>query len=199
MSGRIIIESTGPKTQTVAGVVELLKFLNRAYEPLPEVVDLSDGLKLSLSSRKDCYYTQYLDHGGHSWGCTCKAGSFNRPCRHVKRFYARRVSTISSRSMIDTINAHDDAKAARLAEARAKTEESRQQARAYQARMRAAKAKPDQAEEESPVAGGAKRLAKPVDSVRPTGKWAGGHNGPVSDLLEDMKAEGYEMSFEAED
>jgi hypothetical protein len=27
---------------------------------------------------------------------------------------------------------------------------------------------------------GTKRLAKPpVDSIRPTGKWAGGHNGPV--------------------
>lgn len=29
---------------------------------------------------------------------------------------------------------------------------------------------------------GAKRLAKPpVDSIRPTGKWAGGHNGPVQE------------------
>jgi hypothetical protein len=37
------------------------------------------------------------------------------------------------------------------------------------------------------------------DSIRPTGKWPGGHNGPVSDLLEDMKEQGYEMSFEAED
>ncbi len=32
-----------------------------------------------------------------------------------------------------------------------------------------------------------------TDSIRPTGKWAGGHNGPVSDLLE-----GYETSFEAD-
>jgi hypothetical protein len=46
---------------------------------------------------------------------------------------------------------------------------------------------------------GAKRLARPpVDSIRPTGKW-NGHNGPVSDLLEDMKKQGYEMSFEAVD
>ncbi len=46
---------------------------------------------------------------------------------------------------------------------------------------------------------GAKRLARPVDSIRPTGKWVGGHNGPVSDLLEDMKKQGYEMSFKPED
>jgi hypothetical protein len=152
MSGKLIYEGESPKTQTVAGVVELLKFLNRAYEPLPEVVDLSEGLKLSLSSRKDCYYTQYLDHGGYIWECTCKAGSFNRPCRHVKPLYARRVSTISPRSMIDTINAHNDAKAARVAEARAKTEESRQQARAYQARMRAVEAKSaEETEDDEPL------------------------------------------------
>jgi hypothetical protein len=44
---------------------------------------------------------------------------------------------------------------------------------------------------------GAKRLARPVDSIRPTEKWHG-HNGPVSDLLEEMKEQGYEMSFEAD-
>lgn len=30
---------------------------------------------------------------------------------------------------------------------------------------------------------GAKRLARPVDSIRPTGKWAGGHNGPVLEMV----------------
>jgi hypothetical protein len=151
MSGRILLEPSCPVTQTVEAAIMLLKFLNRPCEPLPEVIDLSEGLKLSLSSRKDCYYTQYLDHGGHSWGCTCKAGSFNRPCRHVKSIYASQVSTVSSQSMSDALILHEDAKAARLAEARSKTEESRQQARAYQARMRAVKAKPDQdqTEEES--------------------------------------------------
>jgi hypothetical protein len=29
---------------------------------------------------------------------------------------------------------------------------------------------------------GAKRLARPVDSIRPAGKWAGGHNGPVLEV-----------------
>jgi len=43
-------------------------------------------------------------------------------------------------------------------------EASRAQARAYQARQRAARLKPTEQQ---------------VDSIRPPGKWAGGHNGPV--------------------
>lgn len=30
---------------------------------------------------------------------------------------------------------------------------------------------------------GAKKLAKPVDSIRPTGKWPGGRNGPVDEIM----------------
>jgi len=52
---------------------------------------------------------------------------------------------------------------------------------------------------------GAKRLARPVDSIRPTGKWHG-HNGPVApeearpkSLLQEMEAEGYKTSFEPEE
>ncbi len=41
-------------------------------------------------------------------------------------------------------------------------------------------------------------MADVLDGIRPTAKWVGGHNGPVSDLQEDMKAQGYEMSFEAD-
>lgn len=53
---------------------------------------------------------------------------------------------------------------------------------------------------------GPKRLARPpVDSIRPEGKWPGGFNGPVNmpedrpkTILEEMKEQGYEMSFEAD-
>jgi hypothetical protein len=46
--------------------------------------------------------------------------------------------------------------------------------------------------------------AKVQDSIKPVGKWAGGHNGPVpldmpgGDLLKQMEKAGYEMSFEAD-
>jgi len=47
-------------------------------------------------------------------------------------------------------------------------EASRAQARAYQARQRAARLKPTEQQ---------------VDSIRPAGKWAGGHNGPVLEVV----------------
>lgn len=54
-------------------------------------------------------------------------------------------------------------------------ESSRAQAKAYQARQRELRAKRGVSTEEPTE--GARRLA------RPTGKWAGGHNGPVEDAI----------------
>jgi hypothetical protein len=38
--------------------------------------------RLTLSSKKDCYYYYY--YYTSSEGCTCKAGTYGRICRHMK-------------------------------------------------------------------------------------------------------------------
>jgi hypothetical protein len=55
---------------------------------------------------------------------------------------------------------------------------SRTQARAYQARQRELRAQ----------AKG--RFSRPEDSIRPEGKWSGGHNGPIDLLPSEERARG---------
>jgi len=88
--------------------------------------------------------------------CSCPGRTYNpgQQCKHMKALLAG-----------DSVGA------------------SRAQAKAYQARQREmrvkAKACTTPEEHQEP----AKRLARPPeDSIRPEGKWAGGHNGPVLEV-----------------
>ena len=47
-------------------------------EEQPETIALANGARLTLSSKKDCYYFT------SEKGCTCKAGTYGRICRHRK-------------------------------------------------------------------------------------------------------------------
>jgi hypothetical protein len=109
---------------------------------------------LVLSGKKDVYYTTTPR------SCSCPSGTY-RPgqiCKHRRNYFSP--------------------KADKIAEAKAKTEEGRQQAREYQAKQRALKASPNLIDS---------------SSIRPEGKWAGDFNGPVDPDL--IKAESPKSSI----
>ncbi|VVB64833.1 Uncharacterised protein [uncultured archaeon] len=78
MSERNLLEGlVGPTTQTIDSVKALAKFLGMKEE-LPETITLAKIARLTLSSKKDCYYY------ASDKGCTCKAGTYGRICRHIR-------------------------------------------------------------------------------------------------------------------
>ena len=76
MSGNLL-DGLNPVTQTIESGKALAKFLGMKEE-LPETIALANGARLTLSTKKDCYYFT------SEKGCTCKAGTYGRMCRHRK-------------------------------------------------------------------------------------------------------------------
>jgi hypothetical protein len=83
-----------PVTQTIEGGKALAKFLGLSEE-LPETIALANGARLTLSSKKDCYYFT------NAKVCTCKAGTYGRICRHRMALGSR------PQSMAETLEDHD--------------------------------------------------------------------------------------------
>ena len=96
MSGNLL-EGISPVTQTIDSGKALAKFLGLSEE-LPETIALANGARLTLSSKKDCYY--YTSEKG----CTCKAGTYGRMCKHRK---ALENSKPRGQSMAQTLEEHD--------------------------------------------------------------------------------------------
>jgi hypothetical protein len=172
MNERTLLASASPITQSIDAVKSLLAYVGRSSDPLPTFVEMPGSeVLLVLSGKKDAYYTTTAQ------ACSCPSGIY-RPgqiCKHRRTYFL------------------GDTKAAKIAEAKAKTEESRQQARDYQARQRAltakAKSNPGFGEENT-----TKRLARPPkDNIRPEGKWPEGFNGPVDPDM--IKAESPKSSI----
>jgi hypothetical protein len=132
MSGNLLEGRTGPVTQTIDGGKALAKYLG-IKEDRPEVINLANGARLTLSTKRDCYYFT------NATGCSCRAGQYNQLCKHRKALQDGASISPSPRT----------------------------QAAAYQAQQRDARVQAK--------AG----MAQPVDSIKPAGKWPGGHNGPV--------------------
>ena len=72
-----LLADISPVTQTIDSVKALAKFLGMKEE-FPETIALANGARLTLSSKRDCYY--YTS----STACSCKAGTYGRMCRHRK-------------------------------------------------------------------------------------------------------------------
>ena len=87
----------GPTTQTIESGKALAKFLGLSEE-LPESIALANGARLTLSSKKDCYYMTT------SKNCSCRAGQFGRMCRHRK---ALESSKPHGQSLAQTLEEHD--------------------------------------------------------------------------------------------
>jgi hypothetical protein len=78
----MLLEYLDLEMQSVESVVELLKFLRRPSDPLPEAVQLT-GMVLVLSSKKDSYYVVTPKV------CSCPS-AFYRPgqrCKHQRKYF----------------------------------------------------------------------------------------------------------------
>ena len=85
-------------------------------------------------------------------GCTCIGFVYHNNCRHMKTL-PKEAKTVP------------DEKPRKMAMAKAACEENRRQAQEHQARLRESKEMTTHLDS--------------VDTVRPLGKWPGGHNGPI--------------------
>jgi hypothetical protein len=100
MSKVVLIEKTASLTQSVEAVVELLSFLGKPANSLPEVVDLN-GMMLVLSNKKDVFYTTTSN------SCSCPS-SIYRPgqrCKHQRKYFPS-VNT-TRQGMSGVLEEHD--------------------------------------------------------------------------------------------
>jgi hypothetical protein len=95
-----LIENIEQVTQSVEAVVELLNFLGKPVEPLPEVVALGDGTQLTRSSKGDCYY--YTSPKG----CSCPGFFYRHSCKHVKAL-ASSSPKLRGQTIAETLEEHD--------------------------------------------------------------------------------------------
>jgi hypothetical protein len=73
---------TGPVTQSVEAVKNLLAFVGHASDPLPSDVSLDNGrLVLVLSNKKDAYYTCTAAR------CSCPGNQFRHNCKHQRKYF----------------------------------------------------------------------------------------------------------------
>ena len=90
MSGSLLdTAQSGPVTQSVDAVKNLLAFVGRASDPMPSDVTLDNGrLVLVLNGKKDAYYTCTAA------ACSCPAAHWNRgPCKHQKKYFSQPKTT----------------------------------------------------------------------------------------------------------
>jgi hypothetical protein len=83
MSGKNMLEGrTGPVTQSLEAIKNLLAYVGRASDPLPTDVTLDNGrLVLVLSNKKDAYYTCTAAR------CSCPGNQFRHNCKHMRKFF----------------------------------------------------------------------------------------------------------------
>jgi hypothetical protein len=115
---KILFQDQSPVTQTINSAKALAQFLG-LEEALPQVISLANGARLSLSSKRDCYYFT------NSRSCSCKAGQYGRDCKH-KRALLEGASPSPAPSL----------QTSRTKEARISVAQSKAQAQAYQGRQR---------------------------------------------------------------
>ena len=76
------ILSVAPVTQSTAAVVELLNFLGKTSNPIPEIVELS-SMSLVLSNKKDVFYVTTAN------SCSCPSAAYRpgQKCKHQRRYF----------------------------------------------------------------------------------------------------------------
>ena len=74
--------SEAPVTQSTVAVVELLNFLGKTSNPLPEVVELP-SMALVLSNKRDVYYVTAAN------SCSCPSAAYRpgQKCKHQRRYF----------------------------------------------------------------------------------------------------------------
>ncbi len=84
MLNKTLYKGKSPVTQSREAVEALLKALGKQADPLPEVVEMAEGVRLVLSSKRDVYYITT------SKTCSCPAQTYcpGQPCKHMKALQA---------------------------------------------------------------------------------------------------------------
>jgi len=72
-----LLEGLSPVTQTIDSGKALAEYLGIEGD-LPETIALANGARLTLSSKKDCYYMTTPK------SCSCKGFTYRRTCKHIK-------------------------------------------------------------------------------------------------------------------
>ena len=82
MSTRVLVATTAPVTQTVEAVVELLRYIGRPSQPLPETVQLP-GILLLLRNKKDAFYATTAQ------SCSCPSSMYRpgQACKHRRKYF----------------------------------------------------------------------------------------------------------------
>jgi hypothetical protein len=80
---------TGPITQSLDAIKNLLAFVGRASDPMPSDVSLDNGrLVLVLSNKKDSYYTTTEKK------CSCPSASYHHgPCKHQRKYFGAKPAS----------------------------------------------------------------------------------------------------------
>jgi hypothetical protein len=95
MTQKISLDKLTPITQSVNSVVELLNYMGKTSNPLPESVELP-GMRLVLANKKDVYYSVTAD------SCSCPSHFYRGgPCKHQRRYFP--PSSSSRQSLAESI------------------------------------------------------------------------------------------------
>jgi len=93
MSGRTILETANPKTQSIEAVKTLLAWRGRAVDPLPSKIEFMNHgdesrLMLVLSNDKTAYYVTTAR------ACSCPSSAYRPglPCKHMRKFFPVEVT-----------------------------------------------------------------------------------------------------------
>ncbi len=94
-----IVSLGGAVTQEIGAVVELLKYLQKPANPLPEAVELP-GLFLVLSAKRDVFYIVTGQY------CSCPSFAFRGgPCKHQRKYFSD--NSIKRQSLAKTLDEAD--------------------------------------------------------------------------------------------
>ena len=90
--------SEAPVTQSTAAVVELLNFLGKTSNPLPEAVELP-SMALVLSNRKDVFYVTTAN------SCSCPSASYRpgQKCKHSRKYFPQPKKDVDAPDIVDSI------------------------------------------------------------------------------------------------
>jgi len=151
MEIKLLPDSGSPITQSIEAVKSLLAYVGRASDPLPTFLELPNKrCILVLSNKKDAYYTVTSE------GCSCPSATYRpgKPCKHQRKYFAEAAKESGNASnamtMAEVFEEHD-----------------RNLSKLPKSYQRMVKAAREGSMEDS------------GESIKPEGKWPGGHNGPV--------------------
>jgi hypothetical protein len=96
MTQKTSLDKLTPITQSVNSVVELLNYMEKPSNPLPEIVELSE-MMLVLSGKRDSYYSVTTE------SCSCPSHFYRGgPCKHQRRYFPKNNS--SRQSLAESID-----------------------------------------------------------------------------------------------